>query len=132
MSLPSSRMIHLCESISISRITKLGIRICRVRCAESLTAYLRIGEICFPGRIPQTSLRFFLWREDPTSDVVVHKYNRHLIGVLDLSTCANFALKRKTQMVIYQHSLKQHRCLPKLFTWLMTLIHYKTLSKHIK
>ena len=41
----------------------------------------------------QTSLRF-LWREDPTSSVVVHQYTRHIFGAYDSPTCANFALQK--------------------------------------
>ena len=41
----------------------------------------------------QTSLRF-LWREDPTSNVVVHQYTRHIFGAKDSPTCANYALQR--------------------------------------
>ena len=40
----------------------------------------------------QPSLRF-LWREDPTSNVVVHQYTRHIFGAKH-STCANYALQR--------------------------------------
>ena len=41
----------------------------------------------------QFSLRF-LWRENTTSDVVVHQYTRHIFGALDSPTCANFALRK--------------------------------------
>ena len=41
----------------------------------------------------QASLRF-LWREDPTSKVVVHQYTRHIFGAKDSPTCANYALQR--------------------------------------
>ena len=41
----------------------------------------------------QSSLRF-LWREDPTSNVVVHQYTRHIFGAKDWPTCANYALQR--------------------------------------
>ena len=41
----------------------------------------------------QPSLRF-LWREDPTSSVVVHQYTRHIFGASDSPTCANFALQK--------------------------------------
>ena len=41
----------------------------------------------------QISLRF-LWREDTTSDLVVHQYTRHIFGARDLPTCANFALRK--------------------------------------
>ena len=41
----------------------------------------------------QPSLRF-LWREDPTADVVVHQYTRHIFGARDLPTCVNYALQR--------------------------------------
>ena len=36
----------------------------------------------------------FLWREDPTSSVVVHQYTRHIFGARDSPTCANFALQK--------------------------------------
>ena len=47
------------------------------------------------GVIPcdQPSLRL-LWREDPTSNVVVHQYTRHIFGAKDSPTCANYALQR--------------------------------------
>ena len=41
----------------------------------------------------QPSLRF-LWREDPTSSVVVHQYTRHIFGARDSPNCANFALQK--------------------------------------
>ena len=41
----------------------------------------------------QRSLRF-LWREDPTSDVSVFQYARHIFGAKDSPTCANYALRR--------------------------------------
>ena len=41
----------------------------------------------------QPSLRFF-WREDPTSNVVVHQYTRHIFGAKVSPTCANYALQR--------------------------------------
>ena len=40
------------------------------------------------------SLRF-LWREDPTSNSVVHQYTRHIFGTKDLPTCADYALRRR-------------------------------------
>ena len=43
----------------------------------------------------QISLRF-LWREDTTSDVVVHQYTRHIFGARDSPTCANFACEPKS------------------------------------
>ena len=36
----------------------------------------------------------FLWREDSTADVVVHQYTRHIFGMRDSPTCANYALQR--------------------------------------
>ena len=36
----------------------------------------------------------FLWPEDPTSNVVVHQYTRHIFGAKGLPTCANYALQR--------------------------------------
>ena len=41
----------------------------------------------------QPSLRY-LWWEDPTANVVVHQYTRHIFGAKDSPTCANYALKR--------------------------------------
>ena len=41
----------------------------------------------------QPSLRF-LWREDPTTNVVVHQYTRHIFGAKDSPICANYALQR--------------------------------------
>ena len=41
----------------------------------------------------QPSLRF-LWREDPTSNVVVQQNTRHIFGAKDLPTCTNYALQR--------------------------------------
>ena len=52
----------------------------------------------------QISLRF-LWREDTTSDVVVHQYTRHIFGARDSPTCANFAL-RKQQLIKCPHTLR--------------------------
>ena len=43
----------------------------------------------------QHSLRF-LWREDPTSDVSVFQYTRHIFGAKVSPTCANSALRRTT------------------------------------
>ena len=36
----------------------------------------------------------FLWREDTTSDVVVHQYTRHIFGARDSPTCVNFELRK--------------------------------------
>ena len=41
----------------------------------------------------QPSLRF-LWREDPTTNVVVYQYTRHIFGAKDSPTCANYTLQR--------------------------------------
>ena len=41
----------------------------------------------------QPSLRF-LWREDPTTNVVVYQYTRHIFGAKDSPACANYALQR--------------------------------------
>ena len=41
----------------------------------------------------QPSLRF-LWREDPTTNVVVFQYTRLIFGAEDSPTCANYALQR--------------------------------------
>ena len=36
----------------------------------------------------------FSWREDTTSDVVVHQYTRHIFGARNSPTCAIFALRK--------------------------------------
>ena len=36
----------------------------------------------------------FLWREDPTGEVKVLQYTRHVFGAKDSPTCANYALRR--------------------------------------
>ena len=41
----------------------------------------------------QPCLRF-LWREDPSSEVMVYQYSRHIFGAKDWPTCANFALQK--------------------------------------
>ena len=41
----------------------------------------------------QISLRF-LWREDNTSDEVIHQYTCHIYGAQDSPTCVNFALRK--------------------------------------
>ena len=43
--------------------------------------------------VDQSSLRF-LWREDPTKNVDVLQYTRHIFGSKDSPTCANFALQQ--------------------------------------
>ena len=50
----------------------------------------------------QPSLRF-LWREDPTTNVVVYQYTRHLFGAKDSPTCANNALQRTAQDNVSQY-----------------------------
>ena len=40
----------------------------------------------------QPSLRL-LWRGDPTTNVVVYQYTRHILGAKDSPTCANYALQ---------------------------------------
>ena len=51
--------------------------------------FLQVGVL----PIDQLSLRF-LWREDPTTDVVTYQYTRHIFGYRDSPTCANFALQK--------------------------------------
>ena len=41
----------------------------------------------------RTSLCFF-FRDNTSSDVVVHQYTRHIFGLRDSPTCANFALQK--------------------------------------
>ena len=51
--------------------------------------FLQVG--VFPK--DQPSIRF-LWREDPSTEVSVFQYVRHIFGSKDSPTCANYALKR--------------------------------------
>ena len=51
--------------------------------------FLQVGEL--PS--DQQSLRF-LWLEDPTTNVVVYQFTRHIFGAKDSPTCANYALQR--------------------------------------
>ena len=50
----------------------------------------------------QPSLRF-LCREDPTTNVVVYQYMRHIFGAKDSPTCANYALQRTTRDNVSQY-----------------------------
>ena len=50
----------------------------------------------------QPSLRF-LCREDPTTNVVVYQYTRHIFGAKDLPTCANYALQRTARDNVNQY-----------------------------
>ena len=60
--------------------------------------FLQVG---VPDR-DQPSLRF-LWREDPTTDVVVYQYTRHILGAKDSPTCANYALQRTARDNVNQY-----------------------------
>ena len=53
--------------------------------------FLQFGVLPFD----QQSLRF-LWQEDPTSNVVVQQYMRHIFGAEDSSTSANYAIQVRT------------------------------------
>ena len=57
--------------------------------AEIEGMFLQVGVL--PS--DQPSLRF-LWREDPTTNVVVYQNTRHIFGAKDSPTCANYALQR--------------------------------------
>ena len=48
------------------------------------------------------SLRF-LWREDPTTNVVVYQYMRHIFGAKNSPTCANYTLQRTARDNIGQY-----------------------------
>ena len=50
----------------------------------------------------QPSFRF-LWREDPTTKVVVYQYTRHIFGAKDSPTCANYALQRTARKNVSQY-----------------------------
>ena len=51
----------------------------------------------------QPSLRF-LWWEDPTTNVVLYQYTRHIFGAKDSPTCANYALQRTARDNVNQYS----------------------------
>ena len=53
----------------------------------------------------QLSLRF-LWREDPTTSVVVYQYTRHIFGAKDSPTCANYALQSTDNVTQYPEATK--------------------------
>ena len=71
----------------------------------------------------QPSLRF-LWREDPTSSVVVHQYTRHIFGARDSPTCANCALQ-KTASDNQAEYPKPLQPLSRSFTWTTILTRSK-------
>ena len=50
----------------------------------------------------QPSLRLF-WREDPTTNVVVYQYTRHIFGAKDSPTSANYALQRTARDNVNQY-----------------------------
>ena len=50
----------------------------------------------------QPSLRF-IWREDPTTNVVVYQYTRHIFGTKDSPTCANYGLQRTARDNVSQY-----------------------------
>ena len=50
----------------------------------------------------QPSLRF-LWREDPTTNVVVYQNTRHIFGAKNSPTCANHALQRTAKDNVGQY-----------------------------
>ena len=60
--------------------------------------FLQVG---FPD-CDQPSLRF-LWREDPTTNVVVYQYTRHIFGAKGSPTCANYALQRTARDNVSQY-----------------------------
>ena len=61
----------------------------KVMSADIEGMFLQVGDI--PK--DQPSIRF-LWREDPSVEVAVFQYVRHIFGSKDSPTCANYALKR--------------------------------------
>ena len=50
----------------------------------------------------QPSLRF-LWREDPTTNVLVYQCTRHIFGAKDSPTCANYGLQRTARDNVSQY-----------------------------
>ena len=47
------------------------------------------------GVLPaEQSVLRFLWREDPSMNIEVYQYTRHIFGAKDSPTCANYALLR--------------------------------------
>ena len=75
----------------------------------------------------QPSLRF-LWREDPTTNVVVYQYTRHIFGAKDSSTCANYALQ-PTARDNAKLTPKLQKPSLKTFTWTLTLTQWSLLRK---
>ena len=62
--------------------------------SKAMSADIIEGMFLQVGVIPedQPSIHF-LWREDPSSEVAVFQYVRHIFGSEDSPTCANYALK---------------------------------------
>ena len=75
----------------------------------------------------QHSLRF-LWREDPTTNVVVYQYTRHIFGAKDSPTGANYALQRTARDYAMFYPKLQKPSL-ETFTWTITLTQWSLLRK---
>ena len=59
-------------------------------------------QVCVP-ECDQPSLRL-VWREDPTTNVVVYQYTRHIFGAKESPTCANYALQRTARDNVSQYT----------------------------
>ena len=66
----------------------------------------------------QHSLRLS-WRADPTSDVSVFQYTRHIFGAKDFPTCANYALRRTAVDNQDRYPEAAYAVLT-IFTWMKT------------
>ena len=58
-------------------------------CADIQCMFLQVGF----QLADQPCLRF-LWRDDPSSEVMVYQYSRQIFGAKNSQTCANFALQK--------------------------------------
>ena len=75
----------------------------------------------------QPSLRF-LWRDDPTSSVVVQstrQYTRHIFGARDPPTCASFALQ-KTASDNQAEYPEAASAVSRTFIWMIIWFLFKT------
>ena len=66
----------------------------------------------------QPSLRF-LWREDSTSNVVVHQYTRLIFGAKDSRTCSNYSLQRNASDNAKEHP-EAAKAVLRTSTWTIT------------
>ena len=77
--------------------------------------FLQVGVL----QSDQPSLRF-MWWEDPTTNVVVYQYTRHIFGAKDSPTCANYAFNALRETMPSFITKLQKPSL-KTSTWTITL-----------